>query len=72
MLINILVAIWLTSSLFMLLFHAITAWRFRCLGVRLHMTFGTFLYYHFCPIVHTVKAIKILMRIVELRSQREV
>jgi len=62
------IAIWSTSSLFMLIFWAtsmITVWK-RERKVFI-MPIGFFLYVHFCPIVHTIQCFKIMKRITELR-----
>ena len=64
------VSIWLTSSLFMLFFWAnafITTLRKD--GKIFLMPFGHFLYFHFCPIVHTVKCFKIMRQMAELTKR---
>ncbi len=64
------IAVWTTSTLFMLFFWAnafITTLRND--GKVFLMPFDKFLYIHFCPIVHTVKCFKIIRRIAELKAQ---
>ena len=65
-------SVWLTSSLFMLGFWLnamITTLRRD--GKIFLMPFGTFLYFHFCPIVHTIQCFKIMKKAAEL-NKREV
>lgn len=65
-------SVWLTSSLFMLGFWLIafsTTWQ-RDKKI-LTMPFGSFLYLHFCPIVHTVKCFQIMRRYAELKSAQK-
>lgn len=65
------IAIWSTSSLFMLIFWVnsfITIWNER--HEVLIMPFGFFLFTHFCPIVHTVQCFKIMKRIAELQAEK--
>lgn len=66
------VAVWTTSTLFMLFFWArafITTLRQD--GKIFLLPFGKFLYLHFCPIVHTVQCFKIMRRAAELEAQVE-
>ena len=68
--IEIAITIWTTSTIFMLFFWAksfITI--FRQSGKFFFMPLTTFLYIHFCPIVHTVKCFKIMRRIIKLKTQ---
>jgi len=65
-------SIWLTSSLFMLGFWFIaffTTWQ-RDKKI-LTMPLGSFLYLHFCPIVHTAKCFQIMRRYTELKSAQK-
>lgn len=65
------IAIWSTSSLFMLAFWAntfITFWKEeRKIFI---MPISLFLYFHFCPIVHTIECFKIMKRIKEIQERR--
>ena len=53
--IEIAIAVWVTSSLFMLFFWANAFIASLREGKILVFPLGQFLYIHFCPIVHTVK-----------------
>ena len=66
------IAVWTTSTLFMLFFwaNAFIA-TLRRDGKIFLMPFGHFLYFHFCPIVHTIKCFKIMRQMAEL-TKREV
>lgn len=70
--VNVAIAVWTTSTLFMLFFWA-NAFisTLRQDGKIFLMPIGTFLYIHFCPIVHTVKCFKIMRRTAELKAQAE-
>ena len=63
------ISVWLTSSLFMLVFWAnavITTYREP---VKIFfMPLKDFLIIHFCPIVHTYKCFRIMRRISELKK----
>lgn len=61
------VSIWLTSTIFMLTFYFITRNTLRQRGQALQFPFLYFIYIHFCPIVHTIKAIQILNTLMERR-----
>ena len=68
--IEVAIAVWTTSTFFMLFFWAnafITTLRQE--GKVFLMPLGTFLYIHFCPIVHTVQCFKILKRVAELKHE---
>lgn len=70
--INVAISVWITSTLFMLFFWAnafITTLRQD--GKIFLMPFGKFLYFHFCPIVHTVQCFKIMRRSAALMAQAE-
>ena len=69
--IEVAIAVWTTSTLFMLFFWAnafITTLRKD--GKIFLMPIGHFLYLHFCPIVHTYQCFKIMQRYAELQKQR--
>ena len=70
--VNVAIAVWTTSTLFMLFFWA-NAFisTLRQDGKIFLMPIGQFLYIHFCPIVHTVKCFKIMRRTAELKAQAE-
>lgn len=64
------ISVWTTSTLFMLFFWAnafVTTLRQD--GKIFLMSIGTFLYIHFCPIVHTVQCFKIMRRSAELAKR---
>jgi len=68
--VEVAIAVWTTSTLFMLFFWAnafITTLRQD--GKVFLMPLGTFLFIHFCPIVHTVKCFKIMRRTAELTKR---
>ena len=68
--VEVAIAVWTTSTLFMLFFWAnafITTLRQD--GKVFLMPLGTFLFIHFCPIVHTVKCFKIMRRTAELAKR---
>lgn len=68
--VEVAIAVWTTSTLFMLFFWAnafITTLRKD--GKVLMMPLVPFLYLHFCPIVHTVKCFKIMRRTTELAKR---
>ena len=70
--VEVTIAVWTTSTLFMLFFWAnafITTLRQD--GKVFLMPIGTFLFIHFCPIVHTVKCFKIMRRTAELKARAE-
>lgn len=69
--VEVTIAIWTTSTLFMLFFWA-NAFisTLRRDGKVFLMPLGTFLYIHFCPIVHTAKCFKIMRRYAELQKER--
>ena len=65
------IAIWSTSSLFMLIFWAtslITVWKEK--HEVFVMPLGFFFYIHFCPIVHTIQCFKIMRRFAELQTEK--
>ena len=68
--VEVAIAVWTTSTLFMLFFWA-NAFisTLRQDGKIFLMPLGTFLYIHFCPIVHTVKCFKIMRRTAELAKR---
>ena len=68
--IEVAIAVWTTSTLFMLFFWA-NAFisTLRQDGKIFLMPLGTFLFIHFCPIVHTVKCFKIMRRTAELAKR---
>ena len=68
--VNIAIAIWLTSSLFMLVFYFNAKISFAREGKILRIPVGVFIIHHFCPIIHTVKCFKIMKRTAELKAQR--
>jgi len=69
--IEVALSIWLTSSLFMLYFWAVSFFSFYHYQKKvLRMPLGSFLYIHFCPIVHTVKCFRIMRRYAELKRER--
>lgn len=63
-------SIWFTSSMLMLCFYfnAKLACARENKGFKIPLR--AFLYYHFCPIVHTIKCLRILNRMFELKRQR--
>lgn len=63
-------SVWLTSSLFMVGFYLNAKIAYARENKGFKMPLRMFLYYHFCPIVHTIKCLKILNRIFELKRQR--
>lgn len=68
--IEVAIAVWTTSTFFMLFFWAnafITILRKD--GKIFLMPLGSFLYIHFCPIVHTVRCFKIMQRYTELKRR---
>ena len=67
--IEIAIAVWVTSSLFMLFFWANAFIASLREGKILVFPLGQFLYIHFCPFVHTVKCFKIMRRSVELKRR---
>lgn len=68
--VEVAIAVWTTSTLFMLFFwtNAFIS-TLRKDGKVFLMPFGTFLFIHFCPIVHTVKCFKIMRRTAELAKR---
>jgi len=67
--IEVAIAVWTTSTLFMLFYWANA---FICTlrdGEIFLMPIGKFLYIHFCPIVHTVKCFEIMRRTAKLGAQ---
>lgn len=68
--IKVAIAIWLTSSLFMTFFYVNTVLSFRREGKDFAMPLGAFLYFNYCPIVHTIKCVKILKKIERLKRER--
>lgn len=63
-------SVWTTSSLFMVGFWLnATITIFRENGKIFLMPIGSFLYIHFCPIVHTIQCFKILKRIAEIKRE---
>lgn len=69
--VEVAIAVWATSTLFMLFFWANAFISNLRNGKVFLMPFGQFLYLHFCPIVHTVKCFKIMRRTAELKAQAE-
>lgn len=70
---RIALSIWLTSSLFMFgfWFNAFFS-TLRHEKKLLLMPLSSFLYLHFCPIVHTIKCFEIMRRYSELKiAQKE-
>ena len=68
--VEVAIAVWTTSTLFMLFFWASAFVNtLRQEGKIFLMPIGTFLYIHFCPIVHTVKCFKIMRRTAELAKR---
>ena len=68
--VEVAIAVWTTSTLFMLFFWASAFVNtFRQEGKIFLMPFSQFLYLHFCPIVHTVKCFKIMRRTAELAKR---
>jgi len=70
--IEVAISVWTTSTLFMLFFWAnafVTTLRQD--GKIFLMPFSKFLYFHFCPIVHTVQCFKIMRRTAALKAQTE-
>ena len=65
------IAVWMTSTLFMLFFWANAFISSLRNGKVFLMPIGQFLLLHFCPIVHTVKCFKIMRRTAELKAQAE-
>ena len=64
------ISVWTTSSLFMVGFWLnATITVFKESGKIFLMPIRSFLYIHFCPIVHTVQCFKILKRIAELKRE---
>ena len=68
--VEVAIAVWTTSTLFMLFFWA-NAFisTLRQDGKIFLMPLGTFLFIHFCPIVHTVKCFKIMRQTAELAKR---
>lgn len=68
--VEVAIAVWTTSTLFMLFFWASAFVNtLRQEGKIFLMPFNQFLYLHFCPIVHTVKCFKIMRRTAELAKR---
>ena len=64
------ISVWTTSSLFMIGFWLnATMANFRENDKIFLMPISSFLYIHFCPIVHTIQCFKILKRIAELKRE---
>lgn len=65
--INLAISVYLTSTIFMLAcwINAVVV-TFHETGKIFTMPLGQFIYFHFCPIVHTVKCFKIMKRAAEL------
>lgn len=70
--INLAISVWITSSLFMLVFYIKVVMSFAAKGKHFKMPFGMFIYVTFCPIVHTVKCFKVLRRYRQLKQERGV
>lgn len=68
---NVAIAVWTTSTLFMLFFWA-NAFisTLRQDGKVFIMPIGSFLYFHFCPIVHTIQCFKIMRRFAEFQAEK--
>ena len=65
------ISVWTTSSLFMVGFWLnATIAIFRENGKIFLMPIGSFLYIHFCPIVHTIQCFKIMQRAIELYEEK--
>ena len=63
-------SVWLTSSLLMVGFYLNAKFAYARENKGFKMPLRAFLYYHFCPIVHTIKCLHILNRMFELKRQR--
>ena len=68
--VNVAVSIWLTSTIFMLIFYFNAKTIFAREGKTLHLPFNFFILTHFCPIIHTIKCFKIMRRYAEFKAER--
>ena len=68
--VNVAISVWLTSTIFMLVFYINAKIRFAREGMTLRIPLSIFVMAHFCPIVHTIKCFKIMRRYAELKAQR--
>ena len=68
--VNVAVAIWLTSTFFMLFFYINAKIGFARGGKDFRIPPFLFIVTHFCPIIHTIKCFKIMRRYAELKAQR--
>ena len=64
------VAIYITSTIFMLHHYFGVKAMFARKGRRFYMPFWCFLWMHFMPIIHTVELVKIERRAKEIARQR--
>ena len=54
--INVAISVWMTSTIFMLYFYfRFVIHYFRKTGEIVVMPLGAWIFYHFCPIIHTIK-----------------
>lgn len=68
--VNVAISVWLTSTIFMLVFYVNAQISLAREGKVLRIPLGIFLVHHFCPIVHTIKCFKIMRRCAELKAKR--
>ena len=68
--INFAIAVYITSTIFMLRNYFGPKRMFARKGKIFVMPFSTFIWYHFMPIVHTVKLVKIELRAREMAKER--
>lgn len=68
--VKIAISVWLTSTIFMLVFYFNAQLSLVRKGKCLRIPLGIFLIHHFCPVVHTYKCFKIMKRSAELAKER--
>ena len=68
--VNVAIAIWMTSSLFMLFFYFNALITYAREGRKFRLPLSLFLWVTFMPIVHTRKCFKIMKRSAELAKER--
>lgn len=67
---NVAISIWLTSTVFMLIFYANAKVSFAREGKTFRIPLPIFVMTHFCPIIHTIKCFKIMRRYYQLKAER--
>jgi len=71
MLITILAAVYITSTIIMLYFYFNAKILNARHGKKMVLPFWYFLYIHFCPIKHTIMALRILYKTFALKAERK-